>query len=260
MDLDSTLRRVAKLLAIAADSRGDPNETAAAAQQAERIMRKFNLDHADVLAAGLRRAGEEAMGSVRVRANMKRDVEGRSILKRAPKWAGHIAFEVAMLHDAQVRYAWDVGMGGVVVEFCGVKEDAQVAAWMFDYLVGQMIAGVRSYSKGHRERYGHGPSKIASGGFRDGFVSSLLGALQRARREKEGELATHSAGAALVVLKAEAIKETFKDNFTYRDAKQKAVRAVDAFVEGMTAGAKVDVARRAVESSGGAAAAARVEG
>ena len=39
-DLESILRRVRKLLAIAEDGRGDPNEAAAAAQQAERIMRK----------------------------------------------------------------------------------------------------------------------------------------------------------------------------------------------------------------------------
>lgn len=251
MDLDAILRRVQKLLAIAADSRGDPNETAAAAAQAENIMRKFNLDHAEVLAAGLKRDASAQMSSVRVKANMKRDEPGRPTVKRPPSWAGFIAFEIAMLHDVQTRFAWDSAMGGVVVEFCGVDSDVQVAGWMFDYLVGQMIASVRSFGELHRQRYGRAPDKVSSDAYRKGFVSAVNSQLRALRKGKTIELENHSAGTALVVAKKAAIEAHFGD-FSYGTGKQQVVRDLNAAALGRAAGAKVDVTRRAV--SGAAAA------
>lgn len=249
MDLDSTLRRIQKLLAIAQDSRGDPNETAAAAAQAEKLMRKFNIDHADVISANMRRDASSMMDSVRVKANMKRDDPTRPPLKRAPKWAGWLGFELAMLHDAQVRFAWDNAMGGVVVEFCGVKADVTVAGWMFDYLVGQMIAGVRNFTAEHRAKWGAPPDKKANEAFRHGFVQALLASLRAMRKMKAAELEDHSAGRALVVSKEHAVKEHFGD-FTY--GTQKKARQIsdrEAYERGAHAGSKVDVRRRAVAAA-----------
>lgn len=257
MDLDATLRRIRKLLAIAADSRGDPHETAAAAAQAEKIMRKFNLDHADVLRAGMKRDGASAMASRRVKANMKRDDPGRTPLKRPPKWAGHLGFEVAMLHDVQVRYAHAPDMGGAVVEFRGFAADVEVAAWTFDYLVGQMILGVNAHGAACREEFGCPPSKTANAAFRDGFVSGLLLQLQRTRKEKDAEVAVHSAGTALVVAKQAAIAEHF-GAVTYKEGTARQIRDGAAFLAGQEAGGRVDVARRAVGASAAGDASPRI--
>lgn len=246
MDLDATHRRIRKLLAIAGDSRGDPHEAAAAASQAEKIMRKFNLDHADVLRAGLKR--DCAMASRKVKANMKRDDQKRTILKRAPRWAGHLGFEVAMLHDVQTRFAWDAPMGGVVVEFIGLSADVEVAAWMMDYLVGQMVLGVNGHGRAHRKAHGCAPSKVANAAFRDGFVCGLLAALQELRKSKAAELASHSAGSALAIAKAQAIAEHFGET-AYPKAKSKAIRDLAEFAAGRRASADVDVARRAVSAN-----------
>jgi hypothetical protein len=248
MDLDAILRRVQKLLAIASDSRGDPNETAAAAAQAEKIMRKFNLDHAEVISANLKRNAAAEMSSVRVKANMKRDEPGRPTLKRPPKWAGFIGFEVAMLHDVQVRFAWDEALGGCVVEFCGVAADVQVAGWLFDYLVGQMIASVRHFGAQHRRDYGCAPDKVANGNYRDGFVTAINRQLAALRKSKASELLQHSAGTALVVAKKQAIEAHFGD-FTYGTHKGRGIRDADAYAAGAAAGRKVDVTRRAVSGA-----------
>lgn len=248
MDLDKILARIRKMLAVAADSRGDVNETAAAAAQAERLMRKFNIDHADVIAAALKRDAASQMGTVRVKANMKRDDPSRPPLKRAPKWAGWLGFELALLHDSQVRFTWDDELGGVVVEFCGVQSDATVAGWMFDYLVGQMIAGVRHFTAQHRTRHGRPPDKAANEAFRHGFIHAMLASLQALRKMKATDLQDHNDGRALVVAKGLAVKEHFGD-FTYGTAKARTVSDEAAFVRGLAAGAKVDVQRRAVANT-----------
>lgn len=247
---DATLRRIQKLLAIAADSRGDPAETAAAAAMAEKMMRKFNLDSAELQRAALKRDPGAEMVTMRVRANMKRDDANRTPLKRAPKWAGYIGFEVAQLHDVHVRYAIDHALGGAVVEFCGVKADVQVAAWMFDYLIGQMILSVRDF--GVRFRRAHGgaaPLKTDSDAYRTGFIAALCAALQRLRAEKAAEVSRHAAGTALVVCKQQAIAAHFGD-FEYRNSgAARPVRNADAFHAGLDAGRKVDVGRKAVGSA-----------
>lgn len=247
MDLDAILRRVQKLLAIANDSRGDANEAVAAAAQAENILRKFNLDHADVLAAQLRAARpEDVMGTTRVRANMKRDTEGRPPLKRAPKWAGWLAIAVASLYDSQVRYVWDSKMGGTVVEFCGVRADAQVAGWTFDYLVGQMILGVRTFTAQHRQRYGAPPDKVQNSSFRDAFVMALVVALRALRKMKQAELLGHVSGTSLVVCKAQAVAAHF-GAAEYGETKESTKMTNEAAAAaGYAAGRRVDVARRAV--------------
>ena len=231
---DATLRRIQKLLAIAGDSRGDPAETAAAAAaMAERMMRKFNLASAELQRAALRKDPGAEMTTMRVRANMKRDDANRTPLKRAPKWAGYLAYEVAHLHDVHVRYAYDHAMGGAVVEFCGVRADVQVAAWMFDYLVGQMIRAVRHFGTEHRRTQGAAPLKTTSDAYRTDFITALLASLTRLRREKEGEVAAHAAGTALVVVKQQLVAEHF-GGFEYRKASTttKPIRDLSAFVAG----------------------------
>jgi len=251
---DATLRRIQKLLAIAGDSRGDPAETAAAAAMAERMMRKFNLDSAELQRAALRKDPGAEMTTMRVRANMKRDDANRTPLKRAPKWAGYLAYEVAHLHDVHVRYAYDHAMGGAVVEFCGVRADVTVAAWMFDYLVGQMILSVRHFGAEHRRKTGAAPLKTTSDAYRTGFITALLASLTRLRREKEGEVAAHAAGTALVVVKQQLVAEHF-GGFECRKVSTttKPIRDLSAFVAGRADGAKVDAARRAVGADAAAA-------
>lgn len=52
-ELDAVIRRVQKLLAIAQDDRANEHEAAAAAAQAEKLMRKFQIDHTDFIETGV---------------------------------------------------------------------------------------------------------------------------------------------------------------------------------------------------------------
>jgi len=81
------MRRVKKLLAIAEDGRADPNEASAAAGMAERIMRKYQIEHADVIELELRRGGAESLASVDCGTSM----DPRAAAKHASGWAGMLA-------------------------------------------------------------------------------------------------------------------------------------------------------------------------
>ena len=57
-NLESVIRRVQKLLAIAEHERSDPNEAAAAAGMAEKIMRKYQLDYSAVIITALKKGDD----------------------------------------------------------------------------------------------------------------------------------------------------------------------------------------------------------
>jgi len=244
-DLSGVLRRVQKLLAIAQDSRANANEAAAAAAQAEKIMRKYQIDHADLLTKAFN-AGTAEMASKTVRAFMKRDVDNGHIPSRTPTWAGWLAVATAKLHDCEVRGTHDPKTYEPVLEFIGFASDVEVAAWTFDYLVGAFVTELRLWQKEAKR------SKGESESYRRGFILALCAKLQQARREREAEMRVASASRALVVSKAQAVAAHFGAT-SYKDTKKAAsVRDANAFRVGREAGSKVDVNRQAIASTGAA--------
>ena len=237
MDTTKILERVRKLLAIANDTRANPNEAAAAASQAENIMRKFNIDHADVLLKRVQ-SGEEEFDTVTVSAFMKRDVDNGHVQKRSPNWAGWLAVRVAKLNDCDVRVTWDPKRGAAL-QFCGYKTDAQVSGWMFDYLLTCMINDVRAWQRAERR------TKVESNAYREGFILAVCDKLIKMQRERDAEMQTTSSSTALVVAKAAAVAERF-GQAKYSQGKARSVKDVDAYVAGSSAGSRVDVGRRAV--------------
>lgn len=248
-EMQGVMRRIQKLLAIANDSRADANEAASAAKMAERLMRKFQIDNADVLTADLRAKRARAIKSP-IFASMKRDEPNRPNVVKVPTWAQHIAVAIARLHDCEVRlgYAQRPNVPGKVdacLFFFGMDADVSVACWTFDYLVGAMLRAVARFNA-DAVRAGR-PSKAASESYRRGFVAALTGSLCSAAEEKSR--AAYTGGTALVVAKRAALEEEFGE-FQYRKSKDVTVRDASAFINGRKDGATVDVARRAL---GGAA-------
>lgn len=234
MDLVNILRRVKKLLAIADDSRGNPNEAAAAAAQAEKIMRAYNIEHADVLRADIL-AGRALFGTRTCSANMKSKTKAPPRTKRVPSWAGRLAARVAMLNDVQGLYVF---RPEPLVEFRGMDADAEVAAWMFDYLVGETIAGTRAFQAAARR------TKSESASFRDGFVLAVCDSLRRLEEEKRREMEVTSSSRALVVSKLSAVSEHF-GKVKYAQSRARLSDAAAA-AAGAEAGRRVDVSRRGV--------------
>lgn len=238
-DNAGVMRRIQKLLNIANDGRGDPNEAAAAAGQAEKLMRKFNIEHADLLTKEIAR-GAGKFATIKCSANMKRDDPNRPTLQRNPGWACWLAYDVAKLNDCEIRQFMD--HRGAVLGFLGFESDAQVAGWMFDYLVGELIKGCKAYQRATTR------TKAESESFRRGFVLAMCGKLSKLRAEKVAEMQEAVASRALVVSKTQALVEHFGE-FKYRESKTTTSVVGDAYHAGRAAGSKVDVGRKGIGST-----------
>lgn len=237
VNMESVLRRVRKLMAIAEDGRANANEAAAAARMAESIMRKYQIEHADVIQAELQRGAAESFSSEDCGSTL--DPEGNS--KTACAWAGVLAVAVANLHDCQARYCW-TSQHGKTLRFSGYAADAKMARFTYVYLVQTMAAAGRFYQKSAPR------SRAECESFRRGFSSALTGSLKAALRAKREEMEQASASRALVVVKTQAVAEHF-GAVKYAKSRGSAGRSGHAFEQGFAEGKRVDVTRRGVESS-----------
>mgnify|MGYP000659132579 CR=1 FL=1 len=183
------------LLAIAEDARGNPAECAAAAGQAERIMRKYQLDNADVLLRGMQSGAE--FGELRTGSGLDPfDPDARF----SPA-AGRIAVAVAKLHDCQVRLT----AGNAKLEFCGLRIDAILARFTYLMLVNTMTAVADLWKKKN------GASASARAEYIEGYATAVVESLRKAREEREAESRMPGAFGALVVAKAALVRSHYGD-------------------------------------------------
>lgn len=239
-NLDSIMRRIAKLLAIANDDRANPNEAAAAAGMAERIMRKYQLENSDIIIKGIK-TGED-MDTADCLCTAK--TNGTKV-KTVPLWASWMATRVAELNSCAVIVTRDQNSNWeAVVRFMGYKGDVQVAKYMLDYLVGTTLRLCNEYKKTPQYEVG-GRSTLAS--YRSGVAIGICSSLQKLKQDKEAQEQT-STGTSLIVVKQEAIIEKFGEaGFTRKVAKTITTRG-SAYRNGVQDGKQVDVDRRGLES------------
>lgn len=238
---EAVLRRVQKLLAIAGDERADPNEAAAAAKQAEKIMRKYQIEHADVVRRELE--GDDNFSTADCTVIMKRDVKGRGAHRPVvvPTWGQWLAVDVAKLFDCGARVSYNPERGAVM-RFFGFASDVQVASWTFDYLVGQTIAAIRAFQ---RTPGAYKRTKEESDSFRRGFVVQLCHMLKAEAAAKAAEMAKAVTSRELMVVKQQAVERRFGE-FRYQE---KDTKAGSAFAAGVAEGRKVQM-RQGVRHDG----------
>ncbi len=186
------LDRIQKLLAMSKDV-GSPNEAAIAARRAAALMHKHNLEEADVI---LKDLGSDDIQDVGADA-------GNTAL---PDWMHRIAVPIARLMECDAR----IYMRGKrkIITYLGQKDDAQVAAWIFMYLVDEIKRLSKVHRRNLRKRFGAGHGRNM-GDYRDGVVQEILLTLYRMKEEREAALKDHKTGTALVVLKQELIEKKF---------------------------------------------------
>lgn len=235
--LADVMRRVRKLLAIAEDSRGDPNECAAAARMAESIMRKFQIEHADVISQELQQG--DAFGTADVGTTLNPEAAS----KNKTGWSGILAVAVAEMYDTQARYEW-TPQYGKTVRFSGYKVDVEMARQTYVFIVNNMAAAGRAYLRENRWA-----GRREAEAFRNGYNSAACAQLRQLTAEKKAEMQQASSSRALVVAKDRAVAAHFGEiKYAYRSGRS--YRA-DAFCAGRAQGSKLDVGRRGVGHSGG---------
>lgn len=235
-DMEKVLAKIRKMLAMAENDRGDNiNESAVAASMAEKLMRKFNLSHADVL---LEELDDDSMVAYETNVGYK---------SRVPTWVSAIIVATARLHDCEAQYNHEGYRNKTgyhykkIITFLGDKGDVIVAAWVFEYLMKEIKRHTNNYKKEY------GASNIATDSFRKGCASEVANTIMRMTREKEEEVRQHTTGTALVIRKKELIKEKFKVEYS----KGNRTRMGDwgAAMAGREAGASISV-RQGINSEG----------
>lgn len=240
-NLDSIMRRVQKLLAIAQDDRANPNEAAAAAGMAERIMRKYQIDHSELIIKELK-AGADLETSECLCTAKTNGTKVESV----PLWASWMASAVADFNDCGAQIATNSNREKVV-RFYGYAGDVQVAKYMLDYLVATTLRLCREFKT--TEDYAvYGRSGLAS--YRSGVASGICSAVRALIEVKEQEQA--STGTALVVVKQDAIVAKYGEVFGKKSSKTKTTSGHN-FSAGFQDGRKVDVNVRGVTGSSAAA-------
>lgn len=225
-DLDGVMRRIAKLLAIANDARANPGEAAAAASMAEKVMRKYQIDHADVVVRNLRSAKPD-LSQFFVFANMKRDDPKRPAQRNVPAWGQMLAASIGRLNDCAVKHGMAVDKHGklsAALAFQGHTPDATLCCWIFDFVVGQLIKGSQNYYNDRRAaRVGKDEGyyktiikadKKAANDYRLGFVTAVCNELARKYEQKTWGLKSNAQALMVISTKLDVVKERFGETKT----------------------------------------------
>ena len=235
-DKDKIVSRIQKLLAMAKDS-SSPHEAAIAAGRASKLLQKHNLTHAEVMLADI---------------DYSSITEERSDMgyKKQPLWFDLLCMPVAHLHDCEVRPARCRFDGKLYPQFLGVREDALVAIYVFEFLVGEINRLAKQYQKNNTWLFTPPPSRSDMYDFRIGASKGIRYVLRALLREKQSKDESSSDGKGLVVVKGALIKEKY--NVEY-DNCSRDVRESEHADAGLRAGLRVKVRQGVVrddETSG----------
>lgn len=194
---EQALDKVKKLLRMATDGRGNEHEAAAAARQAEAIMRKWQIDAADALMSEIEK--DEAFCSGFEDVNP--DSRGGHKFTQAPSWTGFVGVGCAWAFD--VRFSLVRTPEGLKARFQGFESDVAVAQWTYRFLSETVWRLSNDYGGGRAERFA----------FRQGAAARLQERLKQIRDARKSELQAlpHEKGTALALYdrKAERVAEMF---------------------------------------------------
>lgn len=236
-NLESVKRRVQKLLAIAEHERSDPNEAAAAAGMAEKIMRKYQLDYAEVIMAALKKGDDLSTEDIVCTAKTN-----GTKTKMVSPWVGMLAVAVAKLNECGCRMGWTSDFEACV-RFFGYTADVQLASWMLGYLVETTNRLCNEYKK--TEEYVVGGRRVLNA-YRQGVSIGIVQSLKKLAEAKTVEVQT-STGTSLMVVKQAAIAEKY-GKFETRSLETKVTRG-DSFFHGLVDGRKVNVDQHPLTST-----------
>lgn len=227
---ENIVERIKKMLALAEDTAASPNEAATAAKMAENLMRKYNLEHADVI------QDELAKGGAIVREFAIDDFDHTA--SRYPVWMNILAVAVANLFECHADMAHTYKFSGskpcVNIRFIGYKTDVEVARWTFSYLINQISRLCDKWWETFQKSEEYRPwftAKTSKKSYREGAGQELIDKINAMVASREQEMKQSVTGTALVVSKKKAIEAEFGD-FKYTEKKSEGEFHPDAYRSG----------------------------
>lgn len=233
-NLDSVMRRIQKLLAIASDSRANPEEAASAASMAEKTMRKYQIENADLIKAQMQSATVEEFGIGGVYGSTKPTVPSKTL----QVWAAWLSMAIGKYNDCIVS-TMQYRSKEKVILFKGYKPDVEVSKHMFCYIVGIME------QSGKNQEWSddmHGREYMSS--YRQGFVLAVIEKINKEIAKKKEEMQAESSSRSLIVLKEQLVQQKFGVQGYAKSHSR--TGSADGFSAGAAAGARVDIGKRGI--------------
>lgn len=182
--------RIAKLMAMATDGRGNPHEAEAAMRMAQALMRKHGIELIEIA----RRTGH------RPQYNWCSGFCPVSIILPSliiPTWFSYLAAGVAIFTDTLGKMTMQREQGWCA-EFCGDEHDVSYAVWLCGHLRDEARRLSSAYA-GTREQRGM---------FRKAFAVQMSARMQHIKKGAEEELrrTDASTSTALAINRVDKIK------------------------------------------------------
>jgi hypothetical protein len=228
----SILNKVKDLLSLS-EGAGNVNEKASAYKLAQKLLAKHRLTMADIEASGVSTDKES------VEVSSEPLYEG----KRMITWLGILASGIAANNDCAVYWS-----GGKVrrLTILGRKSDVEIVRYLYDTVSAQIL----SFCKVALRRNGGG--KTFSNNFKLGAANVVIQRITEATKEVEQDYA--GSRAMVLVKRDRAELESAKAKLGLRSkAAVKARFSPDGYAAGRAAGARVNLTRGGLGSSGGSA-------
>ncbi len=229
------LDKIRKLLAMAYDGRGNEHEAANAARQAEALMRKYQVDNADLVTNDLKDDGSFVRTVVQ---SYFGPIDKRYKPKEVTTWVGYIAVGIGRAFTCKVDVVHKSAAGeyiGAHIRFSGYEMDVEIAVWTYKFLCDTVQRLSTQYAKGQ----GATTAKM----FRLGAGGMLAKRLKEMADEREREQRGASNSTALVLYdqKALRVKEMFGETRT--SASKQNIRNKEAYFSGQQAGKNIAINR-----------------
>lgn len=217
---ENIVERIRKMLNLAANEAAEPGEAANAARMAEALMRKYNIEQAELI------VGEIKQGQGIVSEFAVDDWDHAS--NRYPLWMSTIAVQVAFLFDCHAQLKFTGNYTGskrcANIVFYGYREDVGVAKWTFSYLIHRINALADQHWESEQWRYPSSQAKIVKRSYRDGAAMTLYARISKMIEAKKNADRQDSTCTSLVLVKEDAIKKAFPDiDFEYVKAEKRDV-------------------------------------
>ena len=236
MQLEKIRARIQKLLAMAQDS-SSPHEAAIAAERVQKLMAKFNLEMADVIAKEL----QDEDNLVQADREFK--------YKRTPRYIGQIEVAVAKAFNCEVKSRWQMheGVEYDVTEIYGYKTDVEVVKNLCSYICDQLESMAKRVKVPEHYRQ-HRYTRRYMADWRKGAtreicrkIQSFYGAGDK-QDHSQPEPPSDNSSMNLALLKKDAIRRKFGE-FEYSSSTSY-VYTRDGVAAGGQAASAIDINRK----------------
>jgi len=228
MSIDKIKDRIKKLLRMAEDT-SSPNEAAIAASRAQKLMRQYQLDHADIVMEDLDDPDQLIYSEV-----------GESY-RKMPGWMQSISVSIARATENQVRLSRTFN-NRFILRFEGYKPDVELCEWLMTYLMGQIENQVKAEKILNKrfpaDAYVNSPTKYLSS-FREGLAAGIRKKLSEFYAEGSEQVSDTSR--SMIIAKNNAIGNKF--GFARYEKRSVSGRDRSAYAAGNMASRNVSVSR-----------------